>query len=188
MEANGAPIEYGDAMKRSTVFGLGFVGLGLLMLAPIVLFVGIWQFLEPARVPVTQVVYSEFLTLAHADPDREPHVETVLFKGREIVFVVADPQKGTKAKRATIGPESTAEVARELTDRRIAVAFEQPPSPPMLNALLGVVFLGILGGGMIVYLGFELSHARKDLAEATAEARRLQALLDNAAQAGTAAP
>ncbi len=75
--------------------GFGLVVAGLVALA-------IWQFLNPAQAPATQVAYSEFLAQVRADKEKEPHVERATVKDREITFLVKDPKTQSTAKKVTV--------------------------------------------------------------------------------------
>ena len=69
----------------------------LLWVLLIMMFLAIWQFLSPERPPATQVAFSEFMALVHADKEKEPHVERVNIKDREYTFIVKDPNNGGDA-------------------------------------------------------------------------------------------
>jgi cell division protease FtsH len=120
----------------------------LLWVLLIMMFLAIWQFLSPAQAPATQVAFSEFLAQVHADKEKEPHVESVSVKDREYTFWVKDPKSQSKAKRVTIGPEKSEEVAKELVDAKVAVTFEKEDGSPFWSGaivtILPMVFLLVM--------------------------------------------
>src|SRR6188768_107158 len=106
-------------MGSSSKILLGCGSVGMAMFLSLLLFLAIWQFLQPDHMPLTMVSYSDFIQLVNADPERDPHVENVKIKGREISFTVKDPKSRASIRKMTTGPESTEALAIELTDHHI---------------------------------------------------------------------
>jgi hypothetical protein len=151
-------------------------------IVPIMMFLAIWQFLSPATPPITMVPFSQFMAEVRADPEREPHVQSVRIHGQEIVYFLRDPRAATMAKRGTVGPADTRDLVKELGDRHIAVTFEA--EEPAGSAPSGWLFLLFAFGGFVVAgialalmvrAQAELSRTRARLAEAQAEIARLTA-------------
>jgi cell division protease FtsH len=120
----------------------------LLWVLLIVMFVAIWQVLSPNPSPATQVAFSEFMAQVQADKDKEPHVESVQIKDRELTFWVKDPKSQSKTKRVTIGPDKLDELTKVLVDNKVQVTFEKEDSSPFWSGavvtILPMVFLLVM--------------------------------------------
>jgi cell division protease FtsH len=120
----------------------------LLWVLLIMMFLAIWQFLNPAQAPTTQVMYSEFIAQVRADKEKEPHVERATIKDREITFVVKDPKTQSTAKKVTVGPDKMDELTKELVAHNVAVTFEKEDSSPFWSGaivtILPMVFLLVM--------------------------------------------
>jgi cell division protease FtsH len=121
----------------------------LLWVLLIMMFLVIWQFLQPERSPTAQVPFSDFLALAHNDKDKE-HVDSVSIKDRELTFWVKDPknQGRPNSKRITIGPDKLDQIATDLIKSGVAVTFEKEDSSPFWSSaivtVLPMVFLLVM--------------------------------------------
>ncbi|MGK4001941.1 ATP-dependent zinc metalloprotease FtsH [Sorangium sp. So ce1036] len=121
----------------------------LLWVLLIMMFLAIWQFLNPDRPPATQVAFSEFMGQVQVEAkDQEPHVESVTIKDREYTFWVKDPKSGSKTKKVTIGPDNADEITKVLVDNKVAVSFEKEDSSPFWSGaivtILPMVFLLVM--------------------------------------------
>ena len=120
----------------------------LLWVLLIMMFLAIWQFLNPAQAPATQVAFSEFMAQVHADREKEPHVERATVKDREITFLVKDPKTQSTAKKVTVGPEKMEALAKDLVANHVAVTFEKEDSSPFWSGaivtILPMVFLLVM--------------------------------------------
>ncbi|AUX25950.1 cell division protein FtsH [Sorangium cellulosum] len=121
----------------------------LLWVLLIMMFLAIWQFLNPDRPPATQVAFSEFMGQVQVEAkDQEPHVESVTIKDREYTFWVKDPKSGAKTKKVTIGPDNADEITKVLVDNKVAVSFEKEDSSPFWSGaivtILPMVFLLVM--------------------------------------------
>ena len=121
----------------------------LLWVLLIMMFLVIWQFLQPERSPTAQVPFSDFLALAHNEKDKE-HVDTVSVKDRELTFWVKDPknQGRPNSKRITIGPDKLDQITTDLIKNGVSVTFEKEDSSPFWSSaivtILPMVFLLVM--------------------------------------------
>jgi cell division protease FtsH len=121
----------------------------LLWVLLIMMFLAIWQFLNPSQTQSAPVAYSEFIAQVHADKEKAPYVEKVTIKDRgEIAFQVKDPKGGPPAKKTTIGPDKTEELSKDLVAHGVIVNYEKEDASPFwsgaLVTILPMVFLLVM--------------------------------------------
>jgi len=121
----------------------------LLWVLLIMMFLAIWQFLNPGQTQAAPVAYSEFVAQVHADKEKAQYVEQVTIKDHgEIAFQVKDPKGGPPAKKTTVGPDKTEDLAKDLVARGIIVKYEKEDSSPFwsgaLVTILPMVFLLVM--------------------------------------------
>jgi cell division protease FtsH len=122
----------------------------LLWVLLIMMFLAIWQFLNPTQTQATQVAFSDFMALVDAEP-KDAHVDRATLKDHgEIAFSVVDPSKPQQpaAKKVTVGPEKAEALASHLVQRKVAVTFEKEDASPFwsgaLVTILPMVFLLVM--------------------------------------------
>lgn len=87
------------------------------------IFLVIWHFLSPER-KETPLAFTDFMYLVRADPAREPYVEEVSLRGRQITSWVRNPEKKTRTAYITTGPEKMDGLAAELEAQHVAIGYE----------------------------------------------------------------
>ncbi len=119
----------------------------LLWVLLILMFLAIWQFLQPDGKQSTPVAFSDFMTQVHAKAE-EAHVTKVTIKDHEYQFEVLDPRESTGPKQrkfVTIGPEANDALTKDLVDHNVKVTFEKDePSPFWSSALMTVLPMAFL--------------------------------------------
>jgi cell division protease FtsH len=116
----------------------------LLWVLLIMMFLAIWQFLNPSQQPAAQVTFSDFLAQVRADREKEPHVERATIKDREIAFFVKDPKTQSTTKKITVGPEKMEDLSKELVAHNVAVTFEKEDASPFWSGALMTVLPMVL--------------------------------------------
>jgi len=110
----------------------------LLWVLLILMFVVIWQFLQPGAQQSTPVAFSDFMMQVHAKPE-EQHVEKVSIKDHEYAFEVFDPATKTRRKYITIGPEANDALTKDLVEHNVKVSFEKEDTSPFWSSALMTV-------------------------------------------------
>ena len=127
----------------------------LLWVMLIMIFLAVWQLLQPDRGPSTQVSFTEFMEKAQVDRDKgdQEFVESVVIKDREYIFTVKDPKTGARSKRVAIGPDKAEGIAQKLIDKGVPVSFEKEDSSPFWSgALVTIVPMVLLLGMFYLFM------------------------------------
>jgi cell division protease FtsH len=120
----------------------------------ITFFLLIWQLANPDRQSTAKVSYTDFLALVEANRDREPHVESVIIKGADYLFVVKDPQSQTTSRKITQGPDNVdAALIEKLRKHNVAVSIEKEDASPLWSgALVTIVPMLLLLGMFYLFM------------------------------------
>ncbi|MBI4954076.1 MAG: ATP-dependent metallopeptidase FtsH/Yme1/Tma family protein [Myxococcales bacterium] len=118
------------------------------------IFLAVWQLLQPDRGPSTQVSFTEFMEKVDADKSKgEEYIDQVTIKDREYIFTVKDPRSSSAVKKVAIGPDKADAIAQKLIDKGIRVNFEKEDGSPFWSgALVTIVPMVLLLGMFYLFM------------------------------------
>jgi hypothetical protein len=126
------------------------------------LFLAIWQILAPARTE-TPLAFTDFMYLVRADPAREPYVEEVSLRGRQITSWVRNQEKKTRTAYITTGPEKMDGLVAELEAQHVAIGYEIDVQQTLNSWAFGSGITGALAGTVaLIIAGRVLAQLRQN--------------------------
>ena len=126
----------------------------LLWIFLIATFLMVWRVFMPNGRPAAKANYTDFLAMVEADKGTAAHVESVVIKDGEYMFVVKDPKSQSTSKKVAEGPRKVdSELIAKLRKYGVAVSFEKPESSSMWSgAIVTVVPMLLLLGMFYLFM------------------------------------
>ena len=109
----------------------------ILWLVLIVAFLAVWTILSPSKPPMTEVSYSEFLTLVKTNNTNPHKIETLTIKSGEYVFTIVDPRTNKLVTKYAHGPmEVNDELIDALQKNNVKINFTKPEGGSIFSLLI----------------------------------------------------
>jgi len=108
----------------------------LLWVALIVAFLAVWSILSPDKQPMTEVSYSDFLTLVNSDKINSTKIDSVTIDNGEYMFTILDFKSNKIIKKYAQGPTKVDdELIKTLQKKNVKINFKKPESGSMFSYL-----------------------------------------------------